>query len=32
MWSGGHMYLLPILMILYGLSRDGVRQRGGAPA
>ena len=22
MWSGGHMYLLPILVILYGLSRD----------
>ncbi len=32
MWSGAHMYLLPILIILYGLSRDDVRERGGAPA
>ena len=32
MWSGAHMYLLPILMILYGLSRDAGRERGGAPA
>lgn len=28
MWSGGHMYLLPILLILYGLSRE----RDGAAA
>jgi undecaprenyl pyrophosphate phosphatase UppP len=32
MWSGAHMYLLPILIILYGLSRDAVRERDGAPA
>jgi len=32
MWSGAHMYLLPILIILYGLSRDAGRERGGAPA
>jgi cytochrome c oxidase assembly factor CtaG len=25
MWSGGHMYLLPILLILWGLARDAVR-------
>jgi putative membrane protein len=31
MWSGAHMYLLPILLILYGLSRDAVCERGGAP-
>ena len=28
MWSGGHMYLLPILVILWSLARD----RGGAAA
>jgi len=22
MWSGAHMYLIPILIILYSLSRD----------
>jgi hypothetical protein len=22
MWSGGHMYLFPILVILWGLARD----------
>jgi len=32
MWSGAHMYLLPILLILYGLSRDAGHERGGAPA
>ena len=26
------MYLLPILLILYGLSRDAGRERGAAPA
>ncbi|PYM38708.1 MAG: cytochrome c oxidase assembly protein [Candidatus Rokuibacteriota bacterium] len=30
MWSGGHMYLLPILMILWGLARDAVREEAGA--
>jgi len=25
MWSGAHMYLLPILLILYGVSRDAAR-------
>jgi len=34
MWSGAHMYLLPILLILYGLSRDAgtseaARRRSG---
>ena len=32
MWSSAHMYLLPILLILYGLSRDAGRERGAAPA
>lgn len=32
MWSGAHMYLLPILIILYGVSRDGARERDDAPA
>jgi putative membrane protein len=32
MWSGAHMYLLPILMILYGVSRDAARGRDDAPA
>jgi len=32
MWSSAHMYLLPILLILYGLSRDVGRERGAAPA
>jgi cytochrome c oxidase assembly factor CtaG len=32
MWSGAHMYLLPILMILYGVSRDAARERDDAPA
>jgi putative membrane protein len=27
MWSGAHMYLLPILLILYGLSRDAGREQ-----
>ena len=32
MWSGGHMYLLPILLILWGLARDAARERdGGEP-
>jgi len=31
MWSGAHMYLLPILMILYGVSRDAARERDDAP-
>ena len=30
MWSGAHMYLLPILMILYGVSRDAARERDDA--
>ena len=29
MWSGAHMYLLPILLILYGLSRDAGRRAPG---
>jgi hypothetical protein len=24
MWSGSHMYLLPILLILWGLARERV--------
>jgi putative membrane protein len=28
MWSSVHMYLLPILLILYGLSHDPVSERG----
>jgi len=32
MWSSAHMFLLPILLILYGLSRDVGRERGAAPA
>jgi putative membrane protein len=28
MWTGGHMYLLPILLILYRLSRDIGHERG----
>ncbi len=32
MWSGAHMYLLPILVILYGLSRDSARETGDVPA
>ena len=30
MWSGAHMYLLPILLILYGISRDGARESDDA--
>lgn len=30
MWSGAHMYLLPILLILYGLSRDGAGETDDA--
>jgi putative membrane protein len=26
MWSGAHMYLFPILVILYGVSRDAARE------
>ena len=29
MWSSAHMYLLPILLILYGLSRDAGRRTPG---
>jgi cytochrome c oxidase assembly factor CtaG len=32
MWSGAHMYLLPILLILYGISRDAAREPDDAPA
>ena len=32
MWSGAHMYLLPILLILYGISRDAAREHDDAPA
>ena len=28
MWTGGHMYLLPIILILYGLSSDDAHERG----
>jgi hypothetical protein len=31
MWSGAHMYLLPILLILYGVARDA-RERDDAAA
>jgi putative membrane protein len=30
MWTMGHMYLLPILVILYGLSHNAARERDGA--
>jgi cytochrome c oxidase assembly factor CtaG len=30
MWSGAHMYLLPILLILYGIARDSASQRDDA--
>src|SRR4029453_16850149 len=32
MWSGAHMYLFPILVILYGVSRDSARERDDAAA
>jgi hypothetical protein len=32
MWSGAHMYLLPILIILYEISRDAMREHDDAPA
>ena len=32
MWSGGHMYLLPILLILWGLARDAIHERDDAQA
>jgi len=32
MWSGAHMYLLPILVILYTVSRDAAREHDDAPA
>ena len=32
MWSGAHMYLLPILLILYGIARDAAHERDDAPA
>jgi len=32
MWSGAHMYLLPILLILYGIARDSARERDDAAA
>src|SRR5215467_1207899 len=32
MWSGAHMYLLPILIILYEISRGATRERDDAPA
>ena len=32
MWSGAHMYLLPILLILYGISRRDAREPDDAPA
>jgi len=32
MWSGAHMYLLPILLILYGVARDAARERDDAAA
>jgi hypothetical protein len=31
MWTMGHMYLLPILVILYGLSRGGRALSSDAP-
>ncbi len=31
MWSMGHMYLLPILVILYGVSRESKREGDDAP-
>ena len=31
MWSMGHMYLLPILVILYEVSRESERDRGDVP-
>lgn len=32
MWSGAHMYLLPILLILWGIARDAAHEPDGAPA
>lgn len=32
MWSGAHMYLLPIILILYGVSRDAARESDDATA
>jgi putative membrane protein len=32
MWSMGHMYLLPILVILYVASRESAREHDDAPA
>lgn len=32
MWTMGHMYLLPILVILYRLSQNTARERDGATA
>jgi putative membrane protein len=32
MWSGAHMYLLPILLILYGVSRNAARESDDATA
>ena len=31
MWGMGHMYLLPILLILYEVSRESERERGDVP-
>jgi hypothetical protein len=32
MWSGGHMYLLPILVILNDFLRDAVRTQNDTSA
>lgn len=32
MWASGHMYLLPILLLLYALARSGAGEGGSAPA
>jgi len=32
MWSGAHMYLLPILLILWGVARDAAREHDDAAA
>lgn len=32
MWSMGHMYLLPILLIFYTFAQDTARESGGSPA
>src|SRR5215467_10279256 len=32
MWSGAHMYLLPILLILWGIAREAAHERDDAAA